>query len=45
MDATNKDVPVGHFEAVFRIRTGFNADPDTDPNPAYKVNADPDREF
>jgi hypothetical protein len=39
MDATIKDVPVGHFEAVFRIRTGFNADPD--PDPAYKANADP----
>jgi hypothetical protein len=40
MDANNKEVPVVHLEYVFRIRTGFNADPDTDP--AYKVNADPD---
>jgi hypothetical protein len=24
------------------IRTGFNADPDMDPDPAFFVNADPD---
>jgi hypothetical protein len=29
--------------AVLRIRIGFNADPDTDPDPAFLVNADPDR--
>jgi hypothetical protein len=45
MDANNKAVPVGHFEAVFRIRTGFNADPHIDPDPAYKVNADTDPGF
>jgi hypothetical protein len=27
---------------VLRIRIGFNADPDTDPDPAIFVNADPD---
>jgi hypothetical protein len=27
---------------VFRIRIGFNADPDTDPDPALKVYANPD---
>jgi len=29
-------------KAVLRNRIGFNADPDTDPDPAFFVNADPD---
>jgi hypothetical protein len=27
---------------VFQIRNGFNANPDTDPDRAFFVNADPD---
>jgi hypothetical protein len=30
------------LKPVLRIRIGFNADPDADPDPAFFVNADPD---
>jgi hypothetical protein len=30
------------LQPVLRIRIGFNADPETDPDPAFFVNADPD---
>jgi hypothetical protein len=33
------------FFAVLRICIGFNADLDTDPDPAFLVNADPDPGF
>jgi hypothetical protein len=28
-------------KTVFRIHTGFNADPDPDPGPGSQINADP----
>ncbi len=41
---TNKSVNMTSIslQPVLRIRIGFNADPETDPDPAFFVNADPD---